>query len=276
MTLAQRRSGPPRKEAEMDRRSRTFRLLAAGADTPASDRTDANIEVFQGVRYNYAGEVRCKICSAEDPARPLPNGALVRSTADDLVVRAATYSSVLAAIEPLVADWPASRRPTYASVRRHAKLHLRADAAAIREILERRAQEADVAVAVGAGPIVTTAGLLDTVRQKGFEAIATGAVVPSVRDTLEAASALEDLDREERVATLSEVMRQVREFGEAVRRSVGDEVFESILALRDHPALAGSSVPPTKTDGSEPDDGPAATEITTAEIIEANDKNKEG
>jgi hypothetical protein len=259
----------------MDRRTKTWRMLAAGEGAPTTEGEEADIEVFQSVRFNYRGEARCKVCTAEDPAKALPNGELVRSTVDDMLVRGGTYSSVLIRIEPLVADWAASRRPSYASIRRHSQRHLRPDAAAVREILERRAQEADVAVAVGAGPIVTRGGLLEAIRQRGFEAIAIGAVVPSVRETLEAANALEDLDREERVATLSEVMGQVQEFAEAVRSSVGDEVFQSILALREHPGLTGSAAPPSETDGAEPEGGPAETEPTTIDLTERDDNPKE-
>jgi hypothetical protein len=259
----------------MDRRTKTWRMLAAGEDEPTPEGTDADIEVFEGVRFNYRGEARCKVCTAEDPAAARPNGALVRSTVDDLLVRGATYSSVLARIEPLVADWAASRRPSYASIRRHAQRHLMPDAAAVREILERRAQEADVAVAVGAAPIVTRGGLLETIRQRGYEAIAAGAVVPSVRETLEAANALEDLELQERAATLSEVMRDVREFAQAVRSTVGDEAFASILALREQPALTGTSGLPTETDGAEPDIGSAETEPTTIDLPEVDDNKEE-
>jgi hypothetical protein len=261
---AERRRGPRLKETDVDRRTKAWRMLAAGVDNPAAAGTDANTEVFQGVRFNYVGEARCKICTAEDPAKALPHGALVRSTVDDLLVRGATYSSVLAAIEPLVADWPTSRRPSYASVRRHALRHLRADAAAVGTILERRAQEADVMVTVGTGPIVTMAGLLETIRQKGFEAIATGMVVPRVRDTLEAAFALEDLDRDDRLATLAEVMGQVREFADAVRNSVGDDIFQSILSLADRPALAESSADSPIADKGEPDNRLPGAEERTA------------
>jgi hypothetical protein len=249
-------------------------MLAGGEDAPATEPADAGIEVFEGIRFSYRGEVRCKVCTAEDAAKALPNGGLVRSTVDDLLVRGATYSSVLTGIAPLVADWPASRRPSYASIRRHAQRHLRADDAAVREILERRAQETNVAVAVGAGPIVTRGALLEMIRQKGFEAIATGSVLPSVRETLEAANALEDLEREERTATLSQVMRQVRAFAEAVRSSIGNEAFESILALGEHAGLPGSSPTPPGTGGDEQEDGAAETEPTTIDHTQVDNDKK--
>jgi nucleotide-binding universal stress UspA family protein len=89
-----------------------------------------------------------------------------------------------------------ARRISYDAIRRHQLRHLPVDQTAVREIIERRAAERGLRIAIGRGPLLTNAGVLEVIRQKGFEAIAAGGITPSIRETLEAARLLEELDQQ--------------------------------------------------------------------------------
>lgn len=92
--------------------------------------------------------------------------------------------------------WPPKRRLSYYSIRNHQRRHLPVDEVVVREIIERRAAERRLEIAVGRGPLLTNAAVFELVRMKGFEAIVRENVTPSVRETLEAARMLEELDQE--------------------------------------------------------------------------------
>jgi hypothetical protein len=215
----------------MDRRSRGWRAFsgewkpneAGQAGSPEETGTP------EGPAFRYELEPRCKLCSAADPASELPDGEAVLRTVDSLAVKGATHASILEAIGPMVREWPEADRPHYSSVRRHVQRHLGADAAAVREILERRAAQADVQTAVKGGRIVTHGALLEVIRDKGFEALASGAVAPSVREAVDAAQALDELERDDTAERLREAMEQFRRFATIVRRSVSEEHWEEMI-----------------------------------------------
>jgi hypothetical protein len=153
----------------VDRRTKAWRQLAS-VEAGSTDE-EGKQEVIDGIVFDYAGTPQCHICSADDERKALPNGAEVKRTVDAMLVRGATYASILAAIAPQVQDWPKPRRPSYFSVRRHQLRHLPVDRLAIREVLERRAVEQGLKIAVGRGPIVTNAAVLEVIRDRGLEAV---------------------------------------------------------------------------------------------------------
>src|SRR4051812_42446424 len=100
-----------------------------------------------------------------------------------------SHAAILRLIEPLMESWPEEARISRYSLMRHARSHLAWEQAAIREVADRRAHEARK-LEDATGRMLTAATVLETIQQSGFEAVASGAVTPSVRDTLAATAAL--------------------------------------------------------------------------------------
>jgi hypothetical protein len=185
--------------------------------------------VIDGIAFDYRGEPRCRVCAAAE-REDLLGGPEVRRLIDSLLVMGWTYADILRRIEPEMADWPKFRRPSYSSIRRHQLRHLPADDTATRAIIERRAIERGLKVVVGRGPLVTQAGILELVQQRGFEAIALGDLVPSVKETLEAARALEEIDQEAGSGlSISKLAQQVGTFIEVIKGRMSPEEFSGIV-----------------------------------------------
>jgi hypothetical protein len=208
-------------------------------------------EVVDGIVFSYRGEARCRVCSAGEPGSALPHGQDVRARVDRLLVAGATYAGVVEAIAPLVEEWPEERVPHYASIRRHQRRHLGADQAAIRAIMERRAEQAGLRIALGRGQIVTRAAVLEVVRQRGLDALVDGAIVPNVRETLEAADVLDRLERQggERLL-VEELEREVGVLVDAVRGRLSAEEWQSLVEEVEEQLLDDQQSRPTR---SQPD-----------------------
>jgi hypothetical protein len=218
-------------ELAADRRRRSWRALAGGADQEPAPAPGEEDEVIDGLVFDYRGETRCRVCAAADPDKQLPNGERVRADIDRLLVEGWTYADIEGRIRAHVEDWPESCRPSRSSIRRHQLRHLRADQVAVRSIIERRALEQGLRIAAGSGPIITLAGVLEVVRQRGLQAVAEGQVVPSVRETVEAARLLDDLDQQagNRLSP-SEIGLQVRTFLEVVRERLPERDWDDVMA----------------------------------------------
>jgi hypothetical protein len=213
----------------MDMRRKTWRQMAR--TNPEPGQGAPAVEIIDGVAFDYKGEPRCSVCGADDPKRQLPNGPEAKRQVDQRLVHGWTYADIVTSIEPLMEDWPKTRRISYFAIRRHQLRHLPADATATRAVVERRAIEQGLKIVVGTGPLVTRAALLELVQQRGFEAIASGEVVPSLRDTLEAAQALEELEQETGSRlTVSELAQQVATFIEVVKARMSAEEFTAVVA----------------------------------------------
>jgi hypothetical protein len=182
----------------MDRRKRTWKNLAEAAlvapTQPAAHSDD--VEFVDEIEFNYRKEGRCKVCSAGAARGGLTNGDSVRRRVDALLVQGRTYRDILDEVTPLMVEWPPKRRLSYYSIRNHQRRHLPVDQVVVREIIERRAAERRLQIAVGRGPLLTNAAVFELIRMKGFEAIVRENVTPSVRETLEATRMLEELDEE--------------------------------------------------------------------------------
>jgi hypothetical protein len=210
----------------IDRRGKTWRRLAA-VDAP----NDTDQETIDGIAFDYRGELRCHTCSAADPDRGLLNGPEVRSEIDAGIIAGDPYALILRRVEPMVTTWPEDHRPSYAGIRRHALRHLGGDAAAIRTIVERRAIEAGLQIAAGQSPLVTRAAILELVRRKGFTALASGAIAPAVKETLDAAAALEEIDTSAgNLISVEDLARQAYTFFEVVRERLDPDAWEAVVA----------------------------------------------
>jgi hypothetical protein len=123
---------------------------------------------------------------------------------------------------------------------------LPADELAIRQILERRAAEENLRTVVGEGSIVTNASVFEVIRNRGFESVVQRAAVPSVRETLQAAKLLQELEASRRPALdLVELRRQIEILLEVVQARVPESEWE-ILAAEFEARISPRELPPPK------------------------------
>ena len=161
---------------------------------------------------------------------------MVRGRVDDLLVGAWTYRDILVEIGPLMADWPPDRRITYDSIRNHQQRHLPADQFAVRQIVERRAVDLGLNIAVGRGPLLTHAAVLELVRQRGFEALTKGSHVPNVKETMQASDMLERLE-EQSVDALATMRFWHEQLIDVLRKLFTPEHLELIQKELEHRLL---------------------------------------
>ncbi len=241
----------------MDRRTKQWRALASGASGSGFEPPqEPTRETIDGILFDYRREPRCRVCSAGDPEKAPPRGEEVHRVVHQMLVQGRTYRDILTAASPLMEGWPEQRKLTYHSIRRHQLRHLPVDELAVRQIVERRAAERGLQIALGTGPLVTTAGVLELVRQRGFEALAGREVVPTVRETVEAARLLDELEKEagSRIG-LAELTRQVEVFLDVVRQRLTPDQWATVVAEVEArltaPALEAATDSPTKEEEEE-------------------------
>lgn len=211
----------------MDHRSATWNgtanLMARGHEEPA---------------IRPLTEPRCKICSA--PQRDLPNGAAVRSLVDDLLLIPRDYSSIMRTLTPLMETWPEELRFSRFALMRHARRHLRWEQSAFRAVADRRARQE--AKAHGASErMIDAVVVYETIRQRGLDLLLQGEITPSVRDTLAATSALQEIEEEDS-AGISPVVfyTQLDAIIQIFREEIPEERWDAVLARLD----VDSSEPP--------------------------------
>jgi hypothetical protein len=176
----------------------------------------------------YRTDSRCHVCSAPD--KDLANGGAVRNLVDELLLVPKTYAAILRLIEPLTKEWPDDCRISRHSLTRHAKNHLRWEQAAARQIAERSAQKAGKRDEASERMLVSQA-VLEAVQQCGYEALVSGEITPSVRDTLAASSALREIEREvEGSYSVAEALSQLDTVIQTIREVVPVQFHEAIAA----------------------------------------------
>lgn len=165
--------------------SKDFRAL--DKLTPSTD--ELLSEVIDGESFLYRAIPQCKICSSGDE---------IRRYVDDLLLFPKSYKEVLRTIQPLeerlgieIAD-----RISYSSIRTHYRNHLPLDKKAVREIVERRAADKGQRVLDSEGHLLTPEAFYEVVIAKGFEDIVSGAVRPTLSQTIQAVNILQKLEKD--------------------------------------------------------------------------------
>jgi hypothetical protein len=190
----------------------------------------------------YRTDQRCHVCSAPD--RDLPNGWAVRNLIDEMLIIPKTYSAILRLVEPLMENWPNESRISRYSLTRHARNHLQWERASARRIAERNAERAGKVEEASERMLVTQA-VLEAIQTRGFEAIISGEVTPSVRDTLSASRTLRQIELEAGGRhTAAEALAKLDRVIQVIREEVPEERWESILArLEGQRPLPAQSAP---------------------------------
>src|SRR3954454_5683147 len=188
----------------------------------------------------YKRDSRCHVCSAPD--HDIANGSAVRNLIDDLLLVPKSYAAILRLIEPLMDSWPEESRISRYGLMRHARNHLRWEQAAARRIAERNAERAGKVDDASERMLVSQA-VLELIQQRGYEAIMSGEVTPSVRDTLTASSTLREIEREtDGQRSIAEAFSQLDAVIQIIREEIPEDRWPHIVSR-----LEGrrSSPPPT-------------------------------
>ena len=176
----------------------------------------------------------------------LPNGAAVKNLVEELVMVPRSYASIVRTVEPFLAEWPPEARFTKHSVARHAHRHLKWEAAALREIADRRTSQLEQVDATSQRMLDATV-VLETIRQRGLDLLLQDEIRPSVKDLLAATDALQELEDEaDGTVTPAIFHSQVNRIIEVIRDEVPEDRWEYVVARLE--GRAGSSVGPTETD----------------------------
>jgi hypothetical protein len=137
------------------------------------------------------------------------------------------------------------------SVENHANNHLSAHDAAVRRILERRAELEGIDVDAVEGFILTKTGVAESLIHKGLASLHEGTTIVEPDQILKAVDTLIKLEEKRSVVAEEVMLREIRAFMAAVKKNVPDELWDTIYA--DYKAELGErpSAPALPTGGDD-------------------------
>lgn len=205
-----------------------------------------------GKEYQFKFEPRCKVCKAGDEIRTVINKLLVQGlTYQDVFNFVDTsYNKVLEKKDKI----------SYSSIRTHQKLHLPFESAAIREIIERRAQQAQKDFIEGTETLITPATYAEVMMNRAFSSLVSPSAVVDPEAGLAAAKTLHSFIKdEEGTVDAAIALQQLNKIIMAVRTVCTEEQMSQILAILDgQQSIAGEVVedfdPGVDDDDFDPDD----------------------
>jgi hypothetical protein len=220
----------------------------------ADDAHKLSQEAGQSVTVNGHLEPRCRVCR-NDTLRPKVN---------DLLATGASYAMIERALEDDNAKLDTRERITIDSIRNHTMRHFPVQnlaKATYREILERRAREANVDFANGIATALTPISYLETVMVKGYETLVDPDTKVDVNTGLAAAVKLQAYtDARSEQADIAEVIAKQNRIIAAVQEFVPQEDMAAFLARLDGNPAPGITGPPadreiTEVEEFDPDIG---------------------
>lgn len=156
---------------------------------------------------NIRSEPRCKICQSKS-----------RVKVDKLLALQFSYVSVAEELMDSDTEFQGKELDTVRkNVERHAKRHLDLHNRAVREMVERRAKEQGILLETATGKIVTGRALLDLMVSRATDQIADPNSKIRYADAIEAVKMLEDVQKQEYLAELETMQRQVFAISQAVK-----------------------------------------------------------
>lgn len=182
-------------------------------------KTPDALDIIQQAGMTHV-EPRCNICKST-----------ARTKVDRLLAAQFSYTAVA---EELVENHPDFQGKVLDSVRknveRHSKSHLDVKNKAIREIVERRAREQGILLETATGKITSGRALLDLVVDRATEQIINPDSKVKYADALEAVKMLEDVQRQEYLAELERMTRQVMAISQAVKEMVPESMLPGLIS----------------------------------------------
>jgi hypothetical protein len=149
------------------------------------DVVDESIELPPGIN-GFHLEPRCRVCRDDG----------VRTQVNDLLASGSSYAMIVRALEEENATLDKSDRVTIDSIRNHTARHFpvqQVARAAYREIVERRAREAQIDFVNGVATALTPLAFYEVVMNEAFRRLVDGGVEVSVDTGLRAAEKLQAL-----------------------------------------------------------------------------------
>lgn len=179
-------------DQQLDRRTKAYKDIISMMPKASKEIS----ETLDGQEYRYLPEPRCRICSASEPKKGLPNGMDVREMVDTLLLYPKSVADVFRTIEPMMADWPAKAKITYKSIRTHQNNHLAWDRLAVRTMVEHWAKEKGLSVLDASGRmILTEEAWLEATAHFGWQRLLNGQLEPSWAETQKAFERISDIKR---------------------------------------------------------------------------------
>ena len=176
-------------------------------------------ELVDGFNFDYKLEPRCLVCSAQPELRTL---------VDQLLVRGETYRRILQTVDPLQDAATSGASPITRSEDTSSVICRQTNSPCGRSWsvgLER-----GLPIVIGDSPIITNAALLELIRNAGYESIVSGASIPTTRETIQAALALEEIDRSDATAGVDELRRQAEILVGLIRERLPEEEWAALAA----------------------------------------------
>jgi hypothetical protein len=192
---------------------------------------DESMELPPGIdRFHI--EPRCRVCRDD----------VVRKQINDLLATGSSYAMVLRAVGEDKDTLGKGDRVTIDSIRNHAARHFpvqQVARATYREIIERRAQEAQIDFVNGVNTALTPLAFYEVVMNEAFRRLVDGEVDVSVDTGLRAAEKLQALiDARAGEADVASLRVQVGRIIEVVRTFIPSERWPEVqAALRGDPSL---------------------------------------
>lgn len=164
-------------------------------------------------------EPRCNVCKSE-----------FRSIIDRMIAGPYSYMAIARQFQGKDPHLSGKVEAVRKSIERHAKNHVQIRDAAIREIIEQRAQEAGLLVDDVKNSYLTAEALLELYMHRGFERVTEEGTNIRDQDILEAVKVLQDM-RKDTVGEELEVMKkQVYAISQAVREIVPPEMHPAVVS----------------------------------------------
>jgi len=222
----------------IDKRTKDYKDLVLRM--PKNDGTIT--EVIDGETFKYMPEPRCRCCSADDPAKDLPNGKIVKELVDRLIMYPMSVAGILRYIDPMMEDWPTKYKITARSIRGHNKNHLPWEDVATRYMIEKWAAQKGISVLdAGERMILTEEAWLEKTTQKGWERLLEGNIEPGWAETQKAFERLQGIkDQAENIYSSTYLLAQLHKIIEAVNDIMPEEykdALEERLREEETPAL---------------------------------------
>lgn len=170
-------------------------------------------------RYTQRGvpfihEPRCSICKSQ-----------YRKAIDQMLVAGFSLANVAEYFERIGDTF------TRQALGRHKNKHLTLHSAAIRRIVEKRAEDIVDSVEEHSEFLASKRAILEVALQKGFENIMSGSAHITPESLLAIMEKLERMEAEEHSHAIDEMMRDFKAFADAVKALVAEEVWPEIAAL---------------------------------------------
>jgi len=199
------------------------RVLSADELDDIKDEVRREVQQLQLDRYQFKPETRCRVCQSDDD----------RQLVDKLLASGLTYTHLLRVIEPINSSRRRTQKITYNSLYNHAKVCFptnKAAQAVYRAVLERRATEYGIDFVRGTSSAVTLYAYLETMVMKGYEQLTSEEPNVSVKEGMDAAIKLHELEQEEdSERKLRHIMSQFNTLLDIVQDNVTPEQREAIL-----------------------------------------------